>query len=132
MRFGDCVDCTEYKYLEKNGKCPSCLDNTVEIYKIQSAVVSDALRELKDRSDVDLSESPKPSYETLVDEIIDNDVADAGVKVTGGVLKSFIENLKEHKNRSPVFAPSVPIAIRRLENIDSVDELDLADFVSEE
>lgn len=25
MRFGNCSDCKKYKYLEKNGRCPSCV-----------------------------------------------------------------------------------------------------------
>lgn len=25
MRFGNCLDCNKYKYIKKNGKCPTCL-----------------------------------------------------------------------------------------------------------
>lgn len=28
MRFGECIECNQYKYIEQDGKCPSCVDKS--------------------------------------------------------------------------------------------------------
>lgn len=30
MQFGNCADCNKYKYLKKDGKCPSCIKDDEE------------------------------------------------------------------------------------------------------
>lgn len=33
MRISHCAECHEYKYIEKDGKCPTCLESWMVIFR---------------------------------------------------------------------------------------------------
>lgn len=124
MRFGRCANCNEYKYLKKDGKCPTCLEYKIDVYEIKGSSVEKALKIIKEEKDgSNLPASPNPSYSNIVEELLDTgDIGTYGVNVTEGVynqIKNIVEDYKKNNSGNP----TINAAFQNLKNTDPTYKL---------
>lgn len=130
MKFGNCSDCGEYKYLETDNKCNTCCSGQIKIYDINNAPIVTSLSRILFDDEYQTSVLEK---DTILDIINKVKPTIKTVYISEDVVDKITEVLNEYKRKNkeadPIFQKSID-EVNDMEHYDilCVDELDDTDF----